>query len=57
MGRPASYGCIRMRSRDVVKLFDTIGVGARISIINLTVSQAMREMAYEHGGALVAFRG
>jgi hypothetical protein len=56
IGRPASYGCIRMRSRDVVKLYDAIGVGARISIINLTVSQAMREMAYEHGKD-TGFRG
>ncbi|HWB59808.1 MAG TPA: L,D-transpeptidase [Chthoniobacteraceae bacterium] len=46
IGRPASYGCIRMRSRDVVKLFDTIGVGARISIQNVPLSRAMREVAY-----------
>ncbi|MEI7821805.1 MAG: L,D-transpeptidase [Verrucomicrobiota bacterium] len=30
IGRPASYGCIRMRSRDVVRLFDAVPVGARI---------------------------
>ncbi len=34
IGTPASYGCVRMRSRDVVSLFDTIGVGARVEIIN-----------------------
>ena len=33
VGRPASYGCIRMRSRDVVRLFDTVGVGARVEIV------------------------
>ncbi len=32
IGTPASYGCIRMRSRDVVSLFNTLGVGARVEI-------------------------
>ena len=33
IGRPASYGCIRMRSRDVIELFDLVGVGARVKVI------------------------
>ncbi len=33
IGTPASYGCIRMRSADVVALFDTVGVGARVEVI------------------------
>jgi len=33
IGTPASYGCIRMRSRDVVELYDTVGVGARVKIM------------------------
>ena len=32
IGRPASYGCIRMRSRDVIELFDTVPVGTRVLI-------------------------
>lgn len=32
IGTPASYGCIRMRSRDVINLFNTIGVGAKVEI-------------------------
>jgi lipoprotein-anchoring transpeptidase ErfK/SrfK len=32
IGTPASYGCVRMRSRDVVSLFDTVGEGARVQI-------------------------
>ena len=32
VGRPASYGCIRMRSRDVITLFNTVGVGARVEV-------------------------
>lgn len=33
LGTPASYGCIRMRSRDVVELFNIVGVGARVKIV------------------------
>lgn len=32
IGTPASYGCVRMRSTDVVQLFDTVGEGARVHI-------------------------
>ena len=33
IGTPASFGCIRMRSRDVIELFDLVGVGARVKIV------------------------
>ncbi len=33
IGRAASYGCIRMRSRDVIHLFRTIGIGARVDVV------------------------
>ena len=33
IGRPASYGCIRMRSRDVANLFNSVSVGTRIAVI------------------------
>lgn len=32
IGTPASYGCIRMRSRDVIRLFDTLELGARVEV-------------------------
>jgi len=32
IGKPVSYGCIRMRSRDVIDLFDELPVGALVSI-------------------------
>ncbi len=32
IGMPASYGCIRMRSQDVIQLFATLGVGARVEV-------------------------
>jgi len=33
LGRPASYGCIRMRSVDVASLFDRVGAGTVVRII------------------------
>ncbi len=32
IGRPASYGCIRMRSNDVIRLYALVGNGARVTI-------------------------
>ncbi len=34
IGTLASYGCVRMRSRDVIQLFNTVGVGATVDIRN-----------------------
>src|SRR4051812_24580322 len=34
IGRPASFGCVRMRSRDVIQLYDVVGWGARVTILN-----------------------
>jgi lipoprotein-anchoring transpeptidase ErfK/SrfK len=33
IGKPASFGCIRMRSADIVRLFATVGVGAKVEIV------------------------
>ncbi len=41
IGRPTSYGCIRMRSRDVIQVFDAVKVGARVQIIDSTQNQAI----------------
>ena len=32
IGTPASYGCIRMRSKDVIDLFARLGVGAQVEV-------------------------
>ena len=32
IGTPASYGCVRMKSRDVIALYNTVGVGAKVEI-------------------------
>lgn len=35
IGTPASYGCVRMKSSDIMDLFDVVGNGARVYIANL----------------------
>lgn len=34
IGKPASFGCIRMRSADIIRLFATVGVGAKVEILS-----------------------
>ena len=43
IGRPASYGCIRMRSSDIARLFTNVQVGTRISVLNTGLSRAVAE--------------
>jgi lipoprotein-anchoring transpeptidase ErfK/SrfK len=43
IGRPVSYGCIRMRSRDVAHLFTTVRVGTKIEIVNSGLSRAVAQ--------------
>jgi L,D-transpeptidase catalytic domain len=33
VGHPASFGCVRMKSADLLRVFNTIGVGAIVDII------------------------
>lgn len=44
IGRPASYGCIRMKSIDVAQLYGIVGTGARVSIINAPLITAIPAM-------------
>ena len=46
IGRPASYGCIRMRSRDVVRVFDATPVGTRIEIVRTSISRALTQFEF-----------
>jgi lipoprotein-anchoring transpeptidase ErfK/SrfK len=41
IGKRASYGCIRMRSRDVIQLYDIVGWGARVTILDAPLSAAV----------------
>lgn len=45
IGQPASYGCIRMRSGDVVELFDRVGVGAKVDIFTAPLAERFPQMA------------
>jgi lipoprotein-anchoring transpeptidase ErfK/SrfK len=41
IGTPASYGCIRMRSSDIITLYDVVGVGAAVSIVDTSLASAI----------------
>jgi lipoprotein-anchoring transpeptidase ErfK/SrfK len=41
IGTPASYGCIRMRSSDVINLYNIVGVGAAVNIVDTTLVSAI----------------
>jgi len=43
IGKPVSYGCIRMRSRDVTRLFAEVRVGTKIEIVNSGLSGAVAQ--------------
>ena len=45
IGRPASYGCVRMRSSDVIQLYNVVGWGARVSIVNAPLAAAVPALA------------
>jgi lipoprotein-anchoring transpeptidase ErfK/SrfK len=33
IGKPVSFGCIRMRSRDVIALYDRVHIGMHVTIV------------------------
>jgi hypothetical protein len=41
IGRPASYGCIRMRSLDIVSLYNIVGLGAEVMIVDTPLTSAL----------------
>jgi lipoprotein-anchoring transpeptidase ErfK/SrfK len=41
IGTPASYGCIRMRSSDIINLYDIVGVGAAVTIVDTSLTSAI----------------
>ena len=48
IGTRASFGCIRMRSRDVIQLYDIVGPQARVTILNAPLA-AMLPAATSNG--------
>jgi len=44
IGLPVSYGCVRMRSKDVVALYDRVGVGARVNIFREPLAERLPKL-------------
>lgn len=47
IGKPASFGCIRMTSADVSDLFNRVGVGAEVVVTDKKISSFVRSSARE----------
>ena len=43
LGRKASFGCIRMRSADVIEVFNWVGIGTPVAILENPLKQAVKE--------------
>jgi lipoprotein-anchoring transpeptidase ErfK/SrfK len=48
IGSPASYGCIRMRSSDVVQLYKIVGIGAAVTIVDMPLVSAVPSLVFAH---------
>lgn len=56
IGRPVSYGCIRMKSRHIIDLYRRVGVGADVNIIRGSLDTTRPGKSYyaKRGGHLRA---
>jgi lipoprotein-anchoring transpeptidase ErfK/SrfK len=45
IGFPASYGCIRMRSSDIIDLYEIVGPGAEVTIIDAALASVIPILA------------
>ena len=48
IGSAASYGCIRMRSSDIIQLYNIVGIGAAVTIVNVPLISAVPGLASAH---------
>src|SRR2546421_200833 len=48
IGTPASYGCIRMRSSDIIQLYNIVGVGAAVTIVDAPLISAVPGLVSVH---------
>jgi lipoprotein-anchoring transpeptidase ErfK/SrfK len=48
IGVPASYGCIRMRSSDIIQLYGIVGVGAAVTIVDAPLVSAVPSLVSAH---------
>lgn len=49
LGKPASYGCVRMRSVDVAYVYSVVGWGAEVLILDIPLDRAVRFAQHEKG--------
>ena len=45
IGFPASYGCIRMRSSDIINLYEIVGRGAEVTIVDAPLTAVVPELS------------
>ena len=45
LGLPVSYGCVRMSSNDVIKLYEMVGLGARVTIVDAPLDKVVPDLA------------
>src|SRR5437763_13968796 len=45
LGLPVSYGCVRMKSEDVIKLYQMVGPGAQVSIVDASLAAVVPGLA------------
>jgi hypothetical protein len=43
LGRPVSWGCIRMRSADVLTVYDKVGIGTHVLISDQPIKKLIRQ--------------
>lgn len=53
IGKPVSWGCIRMRSKDVVQLYDAVSIGTHVTISEKRLASLLKD---ESSGDRVASR-
>jgi lipoprotein-anchoring transpeptidase ErfK/SrfK len=51
IGTPASYGCIRMRSSDIIQLYNIVGTGAAVTVVNAPLVAAVPSLVSAHSMA------
>src|SRR5215471_18324792 len=51
IGAPASYGCIRMRSSDIMNLYNVVGTGAAVTIVNAPLAVTVPSLVSAHSMA------
>ncbi len=56
LGQPKSYGCIRMSSADVIQLYERIGKGTKVEIVEGRLEEGCKEKSNANGISNVIFK-